>query len=53
MNSLNDKVLFIIGAASGIGRGIVEKFVSLGMRVAFCDVDIEKGESLAKEIGAN
>ena len=36
--SLRDKVVFITGGASGIGRSIVEHFHDQGSRVAFIDI---------------
>jgi len=38
MEYLRDKVAFITGAASGIGRGIAEACVGAGMRVVVADV---------------
>jgi len=36
---LNDRVAFITGAASGIGRAMAEEFAARGAVVAACDVD--------------
>ena len=37
-SSLRDKVVFVTGGASGIGRSIVEHFHDQGSRVAFVDL---------------
>ena len=44
------KVCVITGGANGIGRCLVESFVSNGYAVAFSDVDAERGETLADSI---
>ncbi len=48
---LQDKVAVITGAASGIGRGTAIKFVHEGARVVIADIQKEKGEALARELG--
>lgn len=45
--SLEDKVVFITGGASGIGAALVEQFHAQGCRVAFVDIAAEDGEALA------
>jgi NAD(P)-dependent dehydrogenase (short-subunit alcohol dehydrogenase family) len=45
------RVAFVTGGARGIGRATVERLVSEGARVAFCDVDADVGEQTAAEIG--
>lgn len=44
------KVVWISGAAQGIGRGIAEYFASEGASVALVDIQKEAGENLASEI---
>ncbi len=50
--SLRDKVVFITGGASGIGRSIVEHFHDQGSRVAFVDLAEKAGLALADELAA-
>ncbi len=44
--------VFVTGAAHGIGRAIVEIFVKDGDKVAFCDVDNQRGVEVAEACGA-
>jgi len=41
----------ITGGASGIGAACVAAFAAAGYRVVFGDIQIEKGEALARQIG--
>ncbi len=50
--SLRDKVVFVTGGASGIGRSIVEHFHDQGSRVAFVDLSEQAGRDLAAALGA-
>lgn len=50
--SLKDKVVFVTGGASGIGRSIVEHFHDQGSRVAFVDIAEEAGRKLVAELSA-
>lgn len=45
------RVALVTGGARGIGRATVERLVSDGARVAFCDLDVEVGNRAAAEIG--
>lgn len=45
------RVALVTGGARGIGRATVERLVSDGARVAFCDLDVEVGNRTAAEIG--
>ena len=44
--------VFVTGGAHGIGRGIVEAFCEVGDIVAFCDINSELGNDVAKKCGA-
>ena len=50
--SLRDKVVFVTGGASGIGRSIVEHFHDQGSKVAFVDIAERAGRELVSELGA-
>jgi NAD(P)-dependent dehydrogenase (short-subunit alcohol dehydrogenase family) len=45
------KVFIVTGGASGLGEGAVRRLVSLGGRVIIADVQDEKGQALAAELG--
>ena len=52
--SLAGRAVFVSGGATGIGGDIVRAFVRNHARVAFCDLQVDAGEALAKELaGAN
>jgi 3-hydroxybutyrate dehydrogenase len=49
---MKDKVCIVTGAASGIGRGIAEKFASEGARIAIADLNLDGAAAAAREITA-
>lgn len=44
--------VFVTGGGHGIGQAIVEAFCREGDKVAFCDIDIERGNATAASSGA-
>lgn len=48
---LSGKVAVVTGGASGLGAGIVERFLAEGASVAFGDVDVDHGTELANRHG--
>ena len=46
-SELSGKVAVVTGGASGLGAGIVERFLAEGASVAFGDVDVDHGTELA------
>jgi len=53
MQRLKNKIAMITGAARGIGRSFAGAYVQEGARVALCDVDFERADKSAREIGNN
>ncbi|HEY7977673.1 MAG TPA: glucose 1-dehydrogenase [Rhizomicrobium sp.] len=49
--TLNGKIAFISGGASGIGAATARRFVAEGARVALADLQDDKGNALARELG--
>lgn len=52
MGQLDGKVAIITGAASGMGAAMARRFRAEGAKVVMTDIQVEKGEALAAEIGA-
>jgi len=46
-----DKILFVTGGASGIGRATAERVVAEGGRAALVDLDLGRAQEVAAEIG--
>lgn len=50
MKDFKDKVAVVTGAASGIGRGMVEVFVAAGMKVVLSDIDAQALEETTRSL---
>lgn len=50
---LKDKVAFITGGASGLGRATAENFIAAGAKVMVYDLNTENAEKAAGELGEN
>lgn len=53
MGLLNNKKAIITGGASGIGEQAVRLFLEHGARVVIADMNAERGQALADELGEN
>ena len=51
--SLDGEIAIVTGGARGIGKAVVEVFVSHGARVVFCDLDQDLGQSVEQDVGDN
>lgn len=51
MGKLDDRIVIVTGAASGIGETCARRFATEGARVVVADVQDDAGEALAAEIG--
>ena len=51
--NIQDLVALVTGGASGLGEACVLELVKRGASAVIIDVDVEKGEKLAANIGAN
>ncbi|WP_413376701.1 SDR family NAD(P)-dependent oxidoreductase [Alkalihalobacillus sp. 1P02AB] len=48
--NVNNRVILVTGAGSGIGKGIAKKLAQKGAKIVINDVDIEKAKKVASEI---
>ncbi len=49
--NIKDNVALVTGGASGLGEATVRRFVADGGKAVIVDMNAEKGEALAKELG--
>ena len=48
---ISGKVFIVTGGASGLGEGTARMLAAKGGKVVIADMQVEKGEAIAKEIG--
>jgi NAD(P)-dependent dehydrogenase (short-subunit alcohol dehydrogenase family) len=48
---IRNKVFIVTGGASGLGEGTARMLTAEGAKVVIADLQVEKGEALAKELG--
>ena len=48
---INNKVALITGGASGLGEATVRRFTDLGAKIAIFDMNEERGNAIAEELG--
>ncbi len=53
MTRLKDKVAIVTGAAQGMGATHARAFIKEGAKVVLTDLNQEKGQALASELGGN
>ena len=53
MGRLDNKVVLVTGAASGIGEGTARQVIEEGGKVVIADLQRDKGEAIAAELGAS
>ncbi len=49
--NIEDKVALVTGGASGLGEATTRRYVALGAKVAILDMNDERGNALAEELG--
>src|SRR5689334_21829485 len=49
---LNESIFIVTGGASGLGAATAKRFHAAGAKVLLVDVDSDRGEGLARELGA-
>lgn len=52
MTDLTGRKIIVTGGASGMGKSLVEALPALGAKVVSLDMNLEVGEAIAKEFGA-
>lgn len=53
MGRVQDKVILVTGSAQGMGEAHVRRFIQEGAKVVLTDLNTEKGQALADELGDN
>ncbi len=53
MTNLKEKIVFVTGASSGIGRSTAVQFAKLGAHILICARRDDKIQTLAKELGSS
>ena len=48
---IKDKVFIVTGGASGLGEGTARMLATRGGKVVIADMQVDKGEAVAREIG--
>src|ERR1035437_444824 len=51
--NVKDCIAVVTGGASGLGEATVRNFVSQGAHAVILDIQVDRGEALAKELGGN
>ncbi len=51
MRGLNGSTAIVTGGATLIGQAVVRAFNEAGTNVAVADIDLDRGEALAAELG--
>ena len=49
---IKDKVFIVTGGASGLGEGTARLLAASGGKVVIADMNAERGQAVAREIGA-